>query len=1760
VRRHAKASSAGSIFGRGSRSGLVRRALAPRDASLGADGSGAPAGSRARLLLLAALAALTALAMIPASASALLTRAELAFSPINGSGIGATLHFANGVTVDETTGNVFIGDGSGGNAIDITNAEGGIPVGVASPYSITGLHFNGEPIGMAIDNSASVSKGALYFTDVQIFPRELGLRKFVRNGGTETYESAPGSDPIKPTSGPQVNEPLGGTAVDNAGNVYFADWGSGSILEFSPTGTQLARINTQPSIGRPSSIALDNAGDLFVHPYSSGKVVKYPAASLGLGDITPATFEQVGTFFNARGLALDRATNRLFVGLGNHVAEYDAATLAKTGEFGEGAVNSISAVAVNSATGRIYVADNSSQKVAVFGAVTTVPDTTTGIASEIKGTTAVVEGVVNPAGIAITECKFQFGTTNAYGHEVPCKEAVPTDSADHTVTAELTGLTPNATLNHYRLVAANANGAHGGGDRTLVTTETVKTGNASNLTGTRARVEGTINPENIAITNCKFEYGLSSAYGKEVPCEATPPTDSFFHTVAANLTNLTPNGAIYHYRIVTSNASGDVKGQDKTFVTPDTVITGVGDSPTATTAVLHGTINPDTVPITDCHFEYVKDSDFLATGFTGAATVPCQEEVGEGTIPVDVSAVATGLVQSTDYRFRLVAANANGPIVGAASKKPFAPFGPQIRKAFVLFPSITSNSAVLVGVISPAGEGTAYHFEYVTQAQYENSGYAGATLIPSATTGIGNGIEEKEVAPELKGLTPETTYHARLVVTNPTGSVISGDIKFSTFPASDIGPCPNEELREGHDLPDCRAYEQASPTDKNGNSVGSSTFFHTQASADGDAVLYLAFSGLPGSVGAQSFPLFVSRRGPDSWYTRGTLPPPTFGNRSVTRSWTEDLSLAFDGSSENRPTGVQPAGVGVVRNLLNDTSQAMWSPHIPGGLFTIRYAGASNDSKKIFFEVEVESDRGVAPPGEECEGPTPGPECGMLPGIVGAPAAPGVNNLYEYDRDTGELTVAGILPADEGGVAAPEGAFTGSSSERFTQSENIVSDDGDTVFFEAGLPRRVYRRTGLNGPSPETTLVSKSRKTDGAGPHGTDYNGPRATELVQATPDGKKVFFVSKEELTNESNTGPRPAAGIGRANINGTGATNGFVPTEAGAVAVDGGHIYWTEPKSDAIGRSDLAGTNVNNEFITGADNPQGIAVDAGHVYWTNEGSDTIGRSELNGGGVQQNFISGASQPRGIAVGGGFIYWTNIGSTDIGRAEVSGANPNAAFITRSAEEVPGGIAVNATNLFWAADEGGVRKVIKTDLTGGSETSTNTLGARDVAVDGTYVYWSNEFLGRVSRMTLSLTNKENTFMTELEGIRGIAVDAGHVYWTLAPEQSFIPGKDLYSYDAESGELADLTADNGSENGAEVLGTIGASDDGSRVYFVANGDLDGGGPAKHGECSVEPQGRSLFGPCSVYLWDEGVTSFVTRIVGNEGSRNLVLHADAYEGEEMPTGFVSADGATMIFKSGLKLTSYENEGTPMYYRYHIGDPSLTCVTCSPTGAAPIYGPALYSAETSTERTITQPYRMRNMSADGNRFFFESSDKLVPTDINGDEKCPISPAATLGGPRCQDVYEWEAGGTGSCTNPHGCFYLLSTGEGEDPVFLSDASRTGDDAFIFSFQSLVPQDRDNLVDIYDVSTQGGMPSQHPVALPKCEGDGCRGEKSQTPPVNGAGSAVFEGPGDPTPKHKCEKGQVRRHGECVEKKKKKHHKKHKKHQRHENTTRRTSR
>lgn len=1095
------------------------------------------------------------------------------------------------------------------------------------------------------------------------------------------------------------------------------------------------------------------------------------------------------------------------------------------------------------------------------------------------------------------------------------------------------------------------------------------------------------------------------------------------------------------------------------------------------------------------------------------------------------------------------------------------------------FSAAGEDSVVLEGEFNPGGRVSKYHFEYGAADCASNP----CTSIPVPDGTIPASALPVPVKAEVTGLSPGTTYHFRLVASNVEGSDASDDRAFTTFTTQGpFPPCPNDGLRldnpmqalieySSANLPDCRAYEQVSPVDKNGSNA-TGTIEWVKSSPVGDAFTFLTTSGMPGAESLPSeFPTWLSGKGASDWSTQGLFASIKAGQSVEILGWLPDFSEAFELVRREGP----PQEIALFARDSDDHALTEIVPYRPPtGASVYAFIGASADGQTVIFESSEQL----------------------------TPAAEGKRNVYAWDSDSGALRLVSLLPeaeCDTAPCAPPAGAFGGSYTwigqstpaiegdkvteeggafdRNYTQDSHVVSPDGRYAYFTATKTGQLYVRINptkaqsplepsgkCETPALACTLrVSASKKTDGDGEGGSDAAGPRPAAFMTASADGKKTFFTSPEKLTNDANTGPEPPpASIARAAIDGTPASVDldFLFQRAGGLAVGSGYLYWADPEQDTIGRAKLNGTGnatgVDNDFIEGADNPQYVAVDAGHVYWTNavdgeDGTGSIGRATLNGEDppteVDQNYVTGASNPTGIAVDATYVYWGNAGSElptrTIGRAKLGatkGEEVEQDFIqidTGSQEILPQGVAVNAAHIYLTedAEEGDNSYVARYDLSGELSTEKfcfDAAGAsvKGIALDAGHVYWGRQGGDSIGRVDLNMdcvASREREFIKEAGHPFGLALDAEHLYWSANQKLVPNPGNDLYRFDVESGALKDLTPDPTSKDGARVVGVLGTSEDGSRVYFAANGALATGASAGNCQSNVVQGNLGSSGECSLYLYQEGQPqpiSYLARLDASDGfsgdATNWLPGRPATRRQK--TARVSADGATLLFSSRSQLTSYPNEGVPQLYRYRVGQ-GILCISCNPTGMAPTKAPGLGNITTPELLPFLTASRLsRNLSPDGSRVFFETTDALVAADTNGAVECPERGNVTT--PACQDVYEWEASGTGSCESAAqngGCLYLLTTGKSTEASYFGDASVSGDDAFVFTYAKLVGQDQDQLVDIYDASVDGGLAVQSTPPKPICDStDACQGPAGQPPASQSPGSESFKAPGN----HKAKK------------------------------------
>ncbi len=390
----------------------------------------------------------------------------------------------------------------------------------------------------------------------------------------------------------------------------------------------------------------------------------------------------------------------------------------------------------------------------------------------------------------------------------------------------------------------------------------------------------------------------------------------------------------------------------------------------------------------------------------------------------------------------------------------------------------------------------------------------------------------------------------------------------------------------------------------------------------------------------------------------------------------------------------------------------------------------------------------------------------------------------------------------------------------------------------------------------------------------------------------------------------------------------------------------------------------------------------------------------------------------------------------------------------------------------------------------------------DISEDGSRIFWTD-------------LNNHDLYVRE-NGTRTVQVDrgvgGGGQFWTASTDGSmvlFVKAGDLYEYNLETAETNDLTP------GGEVQGLVGASNDLSYIYFVADAALAPG--TEHVSCSRENL-------CNLYARHVGESPRLIAQLSyrdNDSGQSFIPRAygDWQPGAGNKEAETTADGKHLVFGSSRPLTGYQSNGREQIYEYDYEGAQLHCASCAPTGEPARYGAFLQASHMNT-------YLPRWMASDGSKVFFGTREALVPQDTNNQS----------------DVYEWEQDGAGECARSAGCISLISSGTSSENSFLIDASENGNDVFFITRAQLVDEDGNQNTDVYDARV--GAPI--PPAPTQCTGSGCQGVPLAPPVFATPSSVTFNGVGNFQRSAKATTKVVKRKSKKTVKKPKRHAKKRK--------------
>jgi hypothetical protein len=404
--------------------------------------------------------------------------------------------------------------------------------------------------------------------------------------------------------------------------------------------------------------------------------------------------------------------------------------------------------------------------------------------------------------------------------------------------------------------------------------------------------------------------------------------------------------------------------------------------------------------------------------------------------------------------------------------------------------------------------------------------------------------------------------------------------------ASGAEGCANAAFRTGPSaaLPDCRAYEVVTPPLKNGANVvvdnggvrtGNGLFSAGYAggmAADGESVRLYSFGAFAGAESTPGFipdGVYLARRSGSGWSTVSLDPPASqftmyagFGDENLSSLggmlWEmrgasqQDNSLGLYLVSPGRPP--VEFGPGVAPTALDNTVHELAVSVLPEGV--------SGDGSRVIFhldntdqESEVHKKAPFHWPFEATIYPQLGNpfqgDGGPLLEYVGTgnhePLHVGVDNEGKLVDECPFQQIGGT--GHNGGIAL---------AANWTQ--NAISADGETVFFNDRCKLQLFARIANGRPGAHTVAISEPSSADCSGCAAEGLSG--AGSFDGASVDGSTVFF------TRASNSGLNVYeydfdAPEGRRVVKvtaGDGTVSEPAPQLGGVVQVspDGSHVYF--------------------------------------------------------------------------------------------------------------------------------------------------------------------------------------------------------------------------------------------------------------------------------------------------------------------------------------------------------------------------------------------------------------------------------------------------------------------------------------------------------------------------------------------------------------------------------------------------------------------------
>ncbi len=357
--------------------------------------------------------------------------------------------------------------------------------------------------------------------------------------------------------------------------------------------------------------------------------------------------------------------------------------------------------------------------------------------------------------------------------------------------------------------------------------------------------------------------------------------------------------------------------------------------------------------------------------------------------------------------------------------------------------SLSASSERVTVSVDPDGAQTTYYVQYGTASCVEDPAVCMDEPAPPGAV-VGSGFGDRTIGEEVAGLVPNTTYYYRVLATNEDGvseSAQNGETFFTTLPSADGV------------LADDREWEQVSPPEKHGAAIEpiSREGALIQASANGDAISWTASSPVTseGQGNRRPEPVQVlSSRGSEGWSSQDIATPHTKGEgyepgeATEYRFFSPDLSTALVQPQvpkeplENPPLAPEASEKTL---YLRDEASGEFQPLVTGADDTagtpfggkLEFEGATPDLSRVVFGSQVPLITGATGEGlYEWESGSPLTLVSVLPDGTAA----GEPSLGDLGRD-----VRGAFSADGSRVFWTEG-LGGGTDEGPLYMRNLATE------------------------------------------------------------------------------------------------------------------------------------------------------------------------------------------------------------------------------------------------------------------------------------------------------------------------------------------------------------------------------------------------------------------------------------------------------------------------------------------------------------------------------------------------------------------------------------------------------------------------------------------------------------------------------------------------------------------------------------------------